>query len=116
MIHSWDQQILRLCRRVDKLEEENAKLREMLMDAIRICDEPLAAGVGPLHPEEPAHSSSRVAKSYRSLMPQRASMQLRLPWRSVTLVLGRLLLPRRRQIESAVGWPFEPVVDWRRSE
>jgi hypothetical protein len=110
MIHIWDQQIMRLCRHVDQLEEQNAKLREMLTDAIRICDEALTAGRGEAPDAgERARSSSRIANFYRLFMSQLGSTQwqLRLPWRSV------MLLSRRRKVEPAVRWPFEPVVGWR---
>src|SRR6476620_10207479 len=50
MIHNWDQQIVRLRRRAEELEEQNEKLRDLLNDAVRICDEAIAGGRRPAPP------------------------------------------------------------------
>jgi hypothetical protein len=36
MLHTWDQQIMRLRNRVDELEEQNTQLSDLLTDTIRI--------------------------------------------------------------------------------
>jgi hypothetical protein len=107
MMHTWDQQIMRLQHCVDDLEEQNTKLKDMLTDAVRICDEALAGG-------EPAPVSSRVANVRRFLLSQSASLrsQCQLLWRSLMLMLNRfpyptdaiLSLPLLFLRERAKGW------------
>jgi hypothetical protein len=36
MLHTWDEQIMRLRDRVDELEEQNSQLSDLLTDTIRI--------------------------------------------------------------------------------
>jgi hypothetical protein len=105
-IHTWDQQIMRLGHRVEKLEEQNEKLRDFLTEAVRICDEAIAAGRR--RPPVP----SRVANMYHFLLFHSVSLrsQLQLPWRRL-LTVTHLSLPHRREMSPPVGWPFEPVLD-----
>ena len=107
MIHTWDQQITRLRRRVDELEAQNANLADALAVAVRICDEAVAAE------REPAPISLRIANGCRSLWFQAVGLrsQLRLPWRSLVFSVTHLAVPYRRKIERTVGWPFEPELD-----
>jgi hypothetical protein len=37
-----DREMIRLHHRIDELEKQNAKLRDMLVDAVGICDEALS--------------------------------------------------------------------------
>ena len=60
MIHNWDQQIVRLRHRVEELEGQNEELRDLLKDAVRICDEAIAAGRGL---PRPRGSRTRIAPS-----------------------------------------------------
>jgi hypothetical protein len=110
MIHTWDQQIRRLRRRVDELEAKNAKLADTLALAVRICDEAIAAE------RDAALISLRIASGVRFLWLQAVSLrsQLRLSWRSLAFSVSsvtHLALPSRRKIERTVGWPFEPGLD-----
>jgi hypothetical protein len=105
MIHNWDQQIVRLRDRVEELEEQNEKLRDLLTDAIRIYDEGIAAGRRPAAP-------SRFANMYRSLLFHSVNLrsQLQQQWRRLLLTVTHLPLPYRREVSPLVGWPFEPVL------
>jgi hypothetical protein len=110
MIHTWDQQITRLRRRVDELEVQNAKLADSLALAVRICDEAIAAE------RDAAPISLHIANGCRFLWLQAVSLpsQLRLSWRPLVfsvLSVTHLALPSRRKIERTVGWPFEPGLD-----
>jgi len=107
IIHTWDQQITRLRRRVDELEAQNAKLADSLAVAVRICDEAIAAE------REPASIALRIANGCRFVRFQAVSLrsQLRLPLRSLVFSVTHLALPFRRKIERTVGWPFEPGLD-----
>ena len=42
MAHTWDEEMMRLHRRIEVLEKENRMLRSMLLDAIGITDAALA--------------------------------------------------------------------------
>ena len=44
MAHTWDQEMMRLHRRIEVLEKENRMLRGMLLDAIGLTDAALAHG------------------------------------------------------------------------
>jgi hypothetical protein len=104
MIHTWDQQIVRLRHRVEKLEEQNEKLRDFLADTVRICDEAIAAGRQP---------SRFVANMHRFLLFHSVTLrsQLQLLWQRLQLTVTHLPLPYRGEISPPVGWPFEPVVE-----
>ena len=104
MIHNWDQQIVRLRHRVEELEEQNEVLRDLLKDAVHICDEATAAGRPPAAP-------SPFANMYRSVVFQSVSLrsQLQQQWRRL-LTVTHLPLPYRREVSPSVGWPFEPVL------
>src|SRR5215510_3636531 len=69
LLHTWDQQITRLRRRVDELEAQNAKLADTLAVAVRICDEAIAAE------REPAPISARIAKMCGVLWLQAVSLR-----------------------------------------
>jgi hypothetical protein len=105
MIHNWDQQIVRLRHRVEELEEQNEELRDLLKDAVHICDEAIAAGRRTAAP-------SRFANMYRSLLFRSVSLrsQLQQQWRRLLLTVTHLPLPYRREVSPPVGWPFEPVL------
>jgi hypothetical protein len=63
MAHTWDQEMMRLHRRIDMLEKENRMLRGMLWDAIGITDVALADGGGrkeQLEPELPLFRPLKV--------------------------------------------------------
>jgi hypothetical protein len=96
---------VRLRHRVEELEEQHEKLRDLLMDAVRICDEALASGGRPATP-------SRFADTYRVLLCHSVSLrsQLQLSWRWLLFSMSQLPLPSRRD-NPRVGWPFEPVHD-----
>jgi hypothetical protein len=109
-LHTWDQQIVRLSKRVDELEQLNARLTQALADAVRICDTAIAAG------PEPNSTSARIAKLRRfllylsdgircqlSLLPSRLRLSCR-------LLLNRFPFSFPRKMEPAVGWPFEPIL------
>ena len=104
IIHNWDQQIVRLRHRVEELEEQNEVLRDLLKDAVHICDEATAAGRPPAAP-------SPFANMYRSVIFQAVSLrsQLQQQWRRL-LTMTHLPLPYRREVSPSVGWPFEPVL------
>jgi hypothetical protein len=104
MIHNWDQQIVRLRHRVEELEEQNEVLRDLLKDAVHICDEATAAG-------RPPAASSAFTNVYRSVIFQSVSLrsQLQQQWRRL-LTVTHLPLPYRREVSPSVGWPFEPVL------
>jgi hypothetical protein len=61
MAHTWDQEALRLHRRIDVLEKENRMLRALLRDAIGITDVALA-GSGRKEPSQPELALSRPPK------------------------------------------------------
>jgi hypothetical protein len=105
MIHNWDQQIVRLRHRVDELEEQNDELKDLLKDALRICDEAIATG----HRSAPP---SRFANMHRFLLFHSVSLRslLQQQWRRLLLPVSHLPLPCRRDISPPVGWPFEPVL------
>ena len=105
MIHNWDQQIVRLRHRVEELEGQNKELRALLKDAVRICDEAIAAGREPAAP-------SRFANTYRTLLFHlvRLRSQLLQQWRRLLLKVTHLPLLYRREVSPSVGWPFEPVL------
>ena len=105
MIHTWDQQLVRLRHRVEELEEQNERLRDLLKDAVRIYDEAIATGHRPAAP-------SRVANMYRFLLFHSVSLrsQLQQQWRRL-LAVTHLPLPYRREVSPSVGWPFEPVLN-----
>ena len=92
MIHNWDQQIVRLRHRVDELEEQNEELRDLLKDAVRICDEAIATG----HRSAPP---SRFANMYRFLLFHSVSLRslLQQQWRRLLLPVSHLPLPYRRE-------------------
>ena len=104
MIHNWDQQIARLRHRVEELEEQNEVLRDLLKDAVHICDEATAAG-------RPPAASSAFANVYRSVVFQSVSLRshLQQQWRRL-LTVTHLSLPYRSEVSPSVGWPFEPVL------
>ena len=106
MIHTWDQQLVRLRHRVEELEEQNERLRDLLKDAVRIYDEEMATGHRPAAP-------SRVANMYRFLLFHSVSLrsQLQRQWRRLLLAVTHLPLPYRREVSPPVGWPFEPVLN-----
>ena len=108
MIHTWDQQLVRLRHRVEELEEQNERLRDLLKDAVRIYDEEMATGHRPAAP-------SRFANMYRCLLFHSVSLRYDCNSRGSRLMLTmrQLPLPYRRDISPAVGWPFEPVVNRR---
>jgi hypothetical protein len=63
MAHTWDQEMMRLHRRIEVLEKENRMLRGMLWDAIGITDVALADGGGrkeQLEPELPLFRPLKV--------------------------------------------------------
>ena len=92
MFHTWDQRIARLRQRVDELEEQNAKLKGLLGDAI--------------HEEEDVARSSHGANMYRFLLSQWS--RLRVSW---DRLMGRLsVLYHGPSNQRPIGWPFEPVV------
>jgi hypothetical protein len=66
MIHSWDQQFVRLHHRVAQLEEQNEELRHSLRDAQRIFD--LTPAV-----RRPPAAPSRIAKMLRVFLHHSAS-------------------------------------------
>ena len=105
MIHNWDQQIVRLRHRVEELEGQNEVLRDLLKDAVRICDEAIAAGRRPAAP-------SQFANKCRSLLFRSVSLrsQLQQQCRRLLLTVTHLPLPYRREVSPSVGWPFEPVL------
>src|SRR6516225_7195809 len=107
IIHTWDQQITRLRRRVDDLAAQNAKLADTLAVAVRICDEAIAAE------REPAPIFLRIENVCRVLWFRALSLQsqLHLPWRSLLFSVPRLSWPSRRKTERTVGWPFEPGLE-----
>jgi hypothetical protein len=67
MVHSWDQQITRLQRRVSEMEEQNALLLRQLKEAVRICD----VGLAKRRPGGAALSSAidRTRLTARALAP-----------------------------------------------
>jgi len=105
LIHTWDQQITRLRHRVEELEDQNEVLRDLLKDAVRICDEAIASGG---RPETP----SRFADTYRALLCHSVGLrsQVQLSWRWLLFSMTQLPLSYRRD-SPKVGWPFEPVLD-----
>src|SRR6476661_1049718 len=105
LIHTWDQQILRLRHRVEELEEQNEQLRDLLKDAVRICDDAITTGHWIVAP-------SRFADTYRILLCHSVSLrsQVQLSWRWLLFSMTQLPLPYRRD-SPKVGWPFEPVHD-----
>jgi len=110
LIHTWDQQILRLRHRVEELEEQNEQLRDLLKDAVRICDDAITTGHWIVAP-------SRFADTYRILLCHSVSLrsQVQLSWRWLLFSMTQLPLPYRRD-SPKVGWPFEPVHDaWART-
>lgn len=46
MAYTWDEEMLRLHRRIDVLEKENRMLRGMLLDAISVADVALTDSSG----------------------------------------------------------------------
>jgi hypothetical protein len=87
MFHTWDQRIARLRQRVDELEEQNAKLKGLLGDAI--------------HEEEDVARSSHGANMYRFLLSQWS--RLRVSW---DRLMGRLsVLYHGPSNQRPIGWP-----------
>jgi hypothetical protein len=109
ILHQWDRQITRLRRRVDELEEQNARLVVALGEAVEICDAAMAPGRAPIF----AQVSSQIAHACRVLSSQSARLrsQLRLRWRPWLFSAALLSLTYRRKLKPMIGWPFEPVDD-----
>ena len=84
--------------------EQNEVLRDLLKDAVHICDEATAAG-------RPPAASSAFANVYRSVVFQSVSLRshLQQQWRRL-LTVTHLPLPYRSEVSPSVGWPFEPVL------
>jgi hypothetical protein len=61
MIRTWDQQIMRQRHRVEELEAQNEEFRDLLKDAVRICDEAIAAGRRPAPPSRFANTPGKTA-------------------------------------------------------
>ena len=109
ILRQWDRQITRLRRRVDELEEQNARLVVALGEAVEICDAAVAPGRAPIS----SQVSSHIVHACHVLSYQSASLctQLRLRWRPWLFSAALLNLTYRRKLKPIVGWPFEPVSD-----